>query len=67
VVPQIEAYAIGHGIGLADGWKVDVSKRVKTAILRSKEDPLAGHRECLEAWKKLFALIQPAVEEGVLV
>jgi ABC-type cobalamin/Fe3+-siderophores transport system ATPase subunit len=57
IVSQIEAYAAKHGITLDEGWKVDVSRRVKTSILKAKEDPLAGAPEHVEAWPKLFRVI----------
>jgi hypothetical protein len=63
IVSQVEAYTTRNGITLDEGWKVDVARRVKTAILKSKEDPLAGNPEFVEAWKKLFAVIHPAEAE----
>jgi len=60
IVPQVEAYATTNGITLEEGWKVDVARRVKTAILKSKEDPLVDGPEFVEAWKNLFAVIHPA-------
>lgn len=60
IVPQIEAYATACKIDLGEGWKVDVAKRVKAAILRSKGDPLQGAESYLEVWKKLFSTIHPA-------
>lgn len=60
IVPQIERYAQLHRIELPKGWKVDIAKRVKTALLRSKEDVLAGAPEYLDAWKKLFGAVHPS-------
>ncbi len=60
IVPQIESYAGAHKIDLLEGWKVDVAKRVKGAVLRSKEDPLKGADSYVEVWQKLFAAIHPA-------
>ena len=37
IVPQIDAYAAKYGIVLERGWKVDVARRVKSRLLRTKE------------------------------
>jgi predicted ATPase len=57
IVPQVETYAAKHGIPLDEGWKVDVARRVKTAILKAKEDPLASAPMHVAAWTKLFGAI----------
>ncbi len=59
IVPQLEEYAHRNGIDLEEGWKVEIAKRVKSAILRAKEDPLENAESYLEAWRKLFAVIHP--------
>ena len=58
-VPQAEAYALKHHIALDEGWKVDLSKRVKTAILKAGDDPLRNDPSYLQMWRNLFALIHP--------
>lgn len=64
VVPQVEAYAAKHGIALDEGWKVEVSKRVKTAILRGTEQT-ASDGAIVDAWSALFSrIVSPAPPEA---
>jgi hypothetical protein len=56
-IPQAEAYAQKHHIALDEGWKVDLSKRVKAAILKVGDDPLRNDAGYVEMWRNLFALI----------
>ncbi|MEZ5418621.1 MAG: hypothetical protein R2708_14945 [Vicinamibacterales bacterium] len=59
IVPQVERYAANHQITLDEGWKVDIAKRVKAAMVRSKDDPLQGADTYVDAWKKLFSTLHP--------
>lgn len=63
IVPQIEAYASKNGITLGEGWKVDLAKRVKAAILRSKTDPFEGADSYVQAWRELFAIFEVSEAE----
>jgi hypothetical protein len=59
-LPQAEEYARKYHIALDEGWKVDLSKRVKTAILKAGDDPLRNDPAYVEMWRNLFALIHPS-------
>ncbi|HEU0123957.1 MAG TPA: hypothetical protein VFQ91_25725, partial [Bryobacteraceae bacterium] len=58
IIPQIEAYANKHGISLERGWKVQLAKRVKLALLKGSTDPIEKDTDRLEAWKSIFTKIQ---------
>ena len=58
-IPQAEEYARKNHIPLDEGWRVDLSKRVKTAILKVGDDPLRNDPGYVEMWRNLFALIHP--------
>jgi len=62
IVPQIEAYAHKHNIDLVLGWKVDVAKRAKAALLKGKDDSSIT-KSYLEAWQMLFGAVNPAVSD----
>lgn len=55
IVPQIEAWATAGGATLEKGWKVELAKRVKRALLDGATIPEAK----LEVWKRLFDSFQP--------
>ncbi len=57
MAPQVKAYADKHGKTLDQGWKVEVSKKIKVRLLADK-DPLAGDIATVDAWKKLFEVMQ---------
>lgn len=54
IIPQIEAYANSNKVILEDGWKVEVARRTKARLLKSK-NPLKGADQQVESWKKLFS------------
>jgi energy-coupling factor transporter ATP-binding protein EcfA2 len=54
VVPQIEAWARDVGVSLEKGWKVELAKRVKRALLDGATVPEAS----LETWSRLFDRFQ---------
>lgn len=52
IIPQIEKWAKRNGVVLSTGWKVDLSKRVKTYLLdRSIQD---FDESTVSRWKTLF-------------
>jgi hypothetical protein len=52
VVPQIEAWAAAHGVALPLGWKVELARRVKRALLKGGHAKIG--EETLALWEKLF-------------
>lgn len=52
LVPQIENYSTEHNIELKKGWKVDLARAFKKAILGKKEKKVPD--EYLTMWTKLF-------------
>lgn len=57
IVSQIKAYAVANDIKLEDGWKVELAKRTKVKLLKSKK-ALAGANAEITAWQKLFAAFE---------
>ena len=57
IVSQIEAYAEANQIQLEDGWKVELAKRSKLKLLKSKK-ALPGATDEIAAWRKLFAAFE---------
>lgn len=55
IVPQIEAWVTEGGATLEKGWKVELAKRVKRALLDGAIVP----EETLEIWQRLFEHLQP--------
>ncbi|WP_433966580.1 AAA family ATPase [Tunturiibacter gelidiferens] len=56
IVPQIEAWAKANKIELnAPGWKVEVAKRTKQALLGKNAKPIAT--EYMKNWEALFATL----------
>lgn len=49
VIPQIEKFASNHNIELANGWKVELAKKVKQLMLKNNYN-----QENCKTWKKLF-------------
>ncbi len=60
VVPQLEAWAQAHGVALELGWKVELARRVKRALLNRRPGKIAP--ETLEMWERLFAALQQREE-----
>jgi len=58
IVPQIEAYALKHKFALELGWKVQLAKRAKLALLKHGNDPFSGAEQELKAFQKLFQAVQ---------
>lgn len=57
IVSQIEAYAEANQVQLEDGWKVELAKRTKLKLLKSKK-ALPGATDETTAWQKLFAAFE---------
>lgn len=56
IIGQIEQYVQTHGIELEAGWKVQLAKRIKGALLKPNgPDPFDGETE---TWVRLFGAIQ---------
>jgi hypothetical protein len=53
IIPQIERWANEHRLGLVLGWKVELAKKVKAALLR--QGAVAVRPEFLDRWTRLFA------------
>jgi hypothetical protein len=64
IVPQIEAWAKEHKVDLVLGWKVELAKRVKTALLR--QGASAVPQEFIDRWARLFAALQQPSQEARL-
>ncbi|QNI70870.1 AAA family ATPase [Cyanobium sp. NS01] len=58
IVPQIEAWANEGGVALVKGWKVELAKRVKRALLDCEPVPEAT----LQVWQNLFERFKPNPE-----
>lgn len=56
IVPQIKSWADAHGIGLQIGWKVELARRVKRALLNKGFADL--DEDTLNVWQKLFATLE---------
>lgn len=56
IVDQIESWAQKHQIALVLGWKVELAKRVKQALLQ--RGPRAVTDEVLDRWATLFAALE---------
>lgn len=54
IIPQIEAWATDGGASLERGWKVELAKRVKRALL----DGAAVSEATLATWKRVFDAFQ---------
>lgn len=52
IIPQIEAFAEKHGVSLAKGWKVDLSKLVKQQLQKIKLGNIP--EEFITKWVSLF-------------
>jgi energy-coupling factor transporter ATP-binding protein EcfA2 len=52
VVPQIVAWAEAEGLGLDEGWKVELARRVKERLLARGPKDLEA--EVIDQWSKLF-------------
>lgn len=57
IVLQIQEFATKNNIKLEQGWKVELAKQAKTAIIKDK-DPLKEHTDILEIWEQIFLKIQ---------
>lgn len=51
-VIQIEKFAKDNGVTLPDGWKVDVAKKTKLLLSRTKVEQI--DKKYIEIWEKLF-------------
>lgn len=58
IVPQVEAWARREGIELTLGWKVDVARRVKAALLSKGIGDVEG--DLTERWVQLFSRFEPS-------
>ena len=56
LVNQIEKFASDNNVELEKGWKVELAKAAKKALLKAKEDKISN--EYIEKWVKLFELIK---------
>ncbi|NJO81447.1 MAG: AAA family ATPase [Blastochloris sp.] len=56
IVPQIEAWARDGGATLQKGWKVELAKRVKRALL----DGVPASEATLQVWQSLFENFTPS-------
>lgn len=54
IVPEIEQYARRSGLDLANGWKVDLARAVKQAVLKAPEK---CSTDLLELWVELFEFL----------
>lgn len=57
ILPQIEKYAVGNGLLLEEGWKVEVARLTKARILKSTK-PLRDAEDYVAIWKELFSKFQ---------
>lgn len=57
IVLQIQEFATKNNIKLEQGWKVELAKQAKAAIIKDK-DPLKEHTNILEIWEQIFLKIQ---------
>lgn len=56
IVNQIEKFASDNNVDLEKGWKVELAKAAKKALLKAKEEKISN--EYIEKWVKLFELIK---------
>lgn len=56
LVPQIGAWAAANGVTLPQGWKVELARRVKRALLKGGSAKLG--EETLALWEKLFDALE---------
>ena len=56
LVNQIEKFSSDNNVELEKGWKVELAKAAKKALLKAKEDKISN--EYIEKWVKLFELIK---------
>lgn len=56
IVPQIEAWAAGQRIKLAEGWKVDIAREAKKRALTRGHAKFEA--DVLDRWAKLFAAFE---------
>lgn len=56
IVNQIEEFASDNNVELEKGWKVELAKAAKKALLKAKEEKISN--EYIEKWVKLFDLIK---------
>jgi hypothetical protein len=56
IVPQMEVWAKDHKLDLALGWKVELAKKVKAALLRQGETAVS--KEFIDRWERLFRALQ---------
>ena len=56
IVNQIEKFASDNNVELEKGWKVELAKAAKKALLKAKEEKISN--EYIEKWVKLFELIK---------
>lgn len=56
LVNQIEKFASDNNVELEKGWKVELAKSAKKALLKAKEDKISN--EYIEKWVKLFEFIK---------
>jgi hypothetical protein len=61
IVGQIEEWAEAQNVDLAQGWKVELSKRVKQQLLTKGAQ--AVQPEYVHRWEKLFAAIGAGIVE----
>ncbi|MCB1650702.1 MAG: AAA family ATPase [Alphaproteobacteria bacterium] len=57
IIPQLKAFAEEHGIELDEGWKVQLSKRIKQKFKGEVSDELEA------GWAELFKTIQDSVKK----
>jgi len=58
IVPQIESWAAGQGIDLAEGWKVDIAREAKKRALARGHAKFEA--DVLDRWARLFAAFEAA-------
>lgn len=56
LVNQIEKFASDNNVELEKGWKVELAKAAKKALLKAEEEKISN--EYIEKWVKLFELIK---------
>lgn len=56
IVNQIEKFASNNNVELEKGWKVELAKATKKALLKIKEEKISS--EYIDKWVKLFNLIK---------
>ena len=56
LVNQIEKFSSDNNVELEKGWKVELAKAAKKALLKAKEDKISN--DYIEKWVKLFELIK---------